>query len=125
MPSNPAFHVLRQPRHPAVGEAGFPVALRRCTPEPPPAIAADLIDLSRNGFRLRAAQPLEIGEAFFLDIFEEKSTLTVSLAATVRWRLEEADGQWLLGAQSKRQLDWETLGELFLNRVLVADRGSE
>ena len=112
--------VLRLPRHPAAGEAGFPVAIRRCTPEPPGAIAARLIDLSRGGFRLRAAQPLEVGEAFLLDIFEEQSALTVTVPGPVRWRLEEADGRWLFGCQSKRQLDWETLGELFLHRVLRA-----
>jgi len=115
--------VLRLPRHPAAGEAGFPVAVRRCTPESPVAIAADLLDLSRNGFRLRTALPLEIGESLYLDIFEERSSLTLALPATVRWRLEEPDGRWLLGCQAKRELDWETLGELFLNEVLLTNSG--
>jgi hypothetical protein len=115
--------VLRLPRHAASGDAGFPVAVRRSTAESPVAVAADLLDLSRHGFRLRTAVPLEIGESLYLDVFEEKSGLTLALPATVRWRLEEPDRRWLLGCQTKQELDWETLGELFLSQVLVADTG--
>jgi hypothetical protein len=79
------------------------------------------MDLSREGFRLRVAQPLEIGEALWLDLFEETSGFSLTLPATVRWRLEEPDGRWLLGCRSKRQLEWETLGELFLSKVLLAE----
>lgn len=114
-------YVLRRPRHPAAGEQGFPAAIRRATPESPIALAADLVDLSREGFRVRVAQPLEVGESLFLDLFEEQSGLSLTLPATVRWRLAEADGHWLLGCHSKRELEWETLGELFLNKVLLTD----
>lgn len=82
---------------------------------------ADLVDLSRDGFRLRAAVPLEIGESFFMDLFEEASALHLNLPGVVRWRLEDSDGRWLLGCQSQREIDWETLGELFLNKVLLTD----
>ena len=121
MASDFSRYVLRRPRHPATGDLGFPVAVRRSAPDSPGPIDAGLVDLSREGFRVRSDVPLEIGESLFMDLFEETSGLRLTLPGTVRWRLAEGDGRWLLGCQSKRQLDWETLGELFLNKVLLAD----
>jgi len=114
-------YVFRRPRHPTTGLMGYPVSVRRSAPQSPGPLEAALVDLSRDGFRVRSLEPLEIGESVSIEIFEESSKLSVSLAGVVRWRLEDGDGGWLAGCQAKRQLDWETLGELFLNRVLLAD----
>ena len=122
MSSDFSQYVLRKPRHAAAGASGFPVAIRRSAEQSAGSIGADLVDLSRDGFRLRLAAAPAIGESVALDLCEPKSGIEVTLSGTVRWCQAEADGQWLVGCQSERQLDWETLGELFLNNVLDADR---
>jgi hypothetical protein len=121
MPANFCQFVARKPRH-EVATAGLPVAITRVGPRPPACFQADLLDLSREGFRLRSGVELAVGESFALELRDEKSGLALTLSGTVRWQQPQPEQIWLLGCQSQQQLDWETLGELFLNEILATSR---
>ena len=122
MPSDFSQYVPRRPRHAVAAAAGLPVTVTPTGPRPPASFQADLLDLSREGFRLRSAVPLAVGESFTLELREEKFGLALTLSGTVRWQQPQPEEIWLLGCQSQQQLDWETLGELFLNEILVTGR---
>ena len=119
MPSDFSQYVPRRPRYGAAAARGVPVTVTRTGPRPPACFQADLLDLSREGFRLRSGVPLAVGETFSLELRDEKFGLALRLSGTVRWQQQEPEEIWLLGCQSPQELDWETLGELFLNEILA------
>ena len=110
--------VLRLPRHPAVQEQGVPVTV---TTQSTPPTSARLLDLSRHGFRLRCPLGLALGEELRLELRREQCGLDLALRGSIRWRQGEASGAFVLGCESAQPLDWETLGELFLHRVLSTE----
>ena len=107
-------YVARKPRHAASGievEVG----------DPPASVKAELVNLSRDGFQLRLPLPLNKSDPITMRLCEPASGLCLTLSGVVRWRCAEQSGTWLLGCQSDRRVDLETMGEMFLSGVLVAD----
>ena len=111
-------HVPRKPRHQAVDTAGLQVEVERPDAAARGVVPAELLDLSREGIRLRVGLPLVVRESVTVRLRAEGSAVDVALPCTVRWRRPEEDGTWSVGCESARQLDWETLGELFFSGVL-------
>ena len=93
--------------------------MERSGAETTPAIEAQLVDLSREGFRLRVPSPLEDRAPITVRI-RTHDGMDLTLAGTVRWQRAEDDA-WLVGCVADRPTDWETLGELFLHNVLNTD----
>jgi len=129
MASDHSQYVPRRPRHAATGESGYSVRVTRAldagTGEPSGAesdstFPADLVDLSRDGFCLRSAASAPVGSLLTIELRHDQGGLALTLRGEVRWQRPQADGRWLLGCHSEQQIDWATLGELFLNNVLVA-----
>lgn len=118
MPCDFSNFVLRKPRHDVADEGGLAVTIQREAGRRPLCFQADLLDLSRDGFRLRSAVPLAAGETFVLELSDERFGLQLALSGTVRWQQAQPEEVWLLGCQTETPLDWETLGELFLSEVL-------
>ena len=114
-------HVPRHPRHQAVDAAQLQVEVERAGGKTRPAVQAELLDLSRDGIRLRVALPLMVRESITVRLRAEGSAVNVALPCTVRWRRPENDGTWSIGCESARQVDWETLGELFFSGVLATE----
>ena len=79
------------------------------------------MNLSRNGFQLRTTAPLARGESITLQMRDPQTGFQTSLPATVKWRRAADDGWWSYGGTFTETVDWETLGELFLNKILDAD----
>ncbi len=84
-------------------------------------IEGELIDLSRHGVRLRTKIRLSQQESITVRLRDDKAAVDLAIPGTVRWQRPEQDGTWSLGCALARQVDWETLGELFLGNVLVMD----
>lgn len=110
--------VPRSPRHSSTGAT---VEVRRAPGTTATATGAELINLSREGFQLRLPAALDEQETVVMSVSAPDHEVDVMFPATVRWRREEPNGNWLAGCQTSWQLDLDTLGELFLNEILVAD----
>jgi hypothetical protein len=84
-------------------------------------VQAELQDLSRMGFQLRLAVPLATEESVQLRLHVEQADFSLLLRGTVRWQNRLGDDAWLVGCGCQAPVDWESLGELFLNEVLSQD----
>ncbi len=111
----------RKPRHPAAGNNQLRVVVARSRGSVPKRLQAELTNFSRHGFQLRVAFPLKVEEPINVRFHEEATGLRLALPALVRWRGPERDGKWLVGCLSAREVDLETLGELFLSNVLASE----
>ena len=114
-------YVARPPRYDTADDQSLQVAIQRAVGETPERIEARLLNLSRDGFQVRTSVPLAAKEAIVLKFEEPESGLEFDLPGTVCWEQVQGDGSWVQGCQSARQLDWEVLGELFLNELLATD----
>lgn len=110
--------VARNPRHQPTDKAELNIEVRRSVGEPR-SFGAELIDFSRDGFRLRAPIPLIVNEPVEVLIEDRNSTFSLTVSATAQWQRPENGDTWLTGLKFDRQADWETLGELFLNDILA------
>jgi hypothetical protein len=115
-------YIARRPRHQTAGSPDVRVLVERGEGEDPTRASAELLDLSRTGIRLRTAASLAVDESLTVEIRDESSGLQLTRPATVRWTSPEPDGKWSVGCLFAEQVDWPTLGELFLNDVLSTER---
>jgi hypothetical protein len=110
----------RRPRHQATAAEAITIELRRAAGQLPECVAAELLDLSRQGARLRAPAALGEDEDLTFSLRSAQPALDLHLTGVVRWRKQEAVGRWLYGCEFKDELPLETLGELFLSGILSA-----
>jgi hypothetical protein len=110
----------RKPRYPSTGRKAVRAEIERSPGRTPGVVSADLQDLSRNGFQVRTPIPLQSGEAIRVRIEIEQPALSLTVPGTVRWQRAD-EGAWVAGCLSDRPIDWESLGELFLNDILDTD----
>ena len=116
--------VARSPRHKMAEESAVRVELGRSASDLPTVPEATIVDFSRNGLQLRLTAPLVEQEAISVRLEDERSGMDLTLSGIVRWQRREDDDAWLVGCHCDEELDWETLGELFLNEVLVREEPS-
>ncbi len=109
--------IARDPRHPSTG---IRVEVRRSPGGVADSVDAVLVNLSREGFQLRLPTAAEKHDTVVMKITAPEQGVDVMFPADVRW-CREGDGDWLVGCKTNWQVDLETLGELFLNEILVAD----
>lgn len=110
--------VARRPRHEATVAKAVRVQLERGNHALPATVSAELVDLSRQGARLRAEIALAEDEAVAIRLRAAATGLDLTLPGAVRWRAQEAGGQWSYGCQFKEEVPLEMLGELFLCGIL-------
>lgn len=108
----------RKPRYAGNQSHRLEVRLERPA-DPAPAPAAELVDLSRSGMQLRASAPVATGESIVVRLRDVESGVDLSLPATVRSLAPERPGAWRVGCRFTREVPLETLGELFLNDILM------
>ena len=111
--------VARRPRYDAAEEQAAEVTVRRLAVETADRVEAELVNISRDGFQIQTSVPLAAKEVIVLELRHPQSGLEFSLPGTICWQAPQDDSTWLHGCQSARPLDWETLGELFLNKILA------
>ena len=114
-------YVARKPRHAAEEGEAFEVCVERVPGSMPTVFSAHLTNLSREGLGFCANVPLEIDEWLTLKIQAKLSDFRLVLPATVRWRKKDSDDTWIFGCKAERLIDWESLGEMFLQDALVAE----
>ena len=112
-------YVLRRPRHQVAQR--FLVEVHRASAAMPGPVEAELVNLSRQGFQLRMSVPLTIQESIGVRLRVQQANLDVTLPGIVQWQQSDDGGKWLVGCQAVHEVEWETLGELFLNGVLAVD----
>lgn len=61
---------------------------------------------------------LAAGERIVVRLRHGASGLQLDMAGAVDWQRQDADGQWIVGCRFAEELDWETLGEMFLSGIL-------
>lgn len=110
----------RRPRHGLIAAEAVTMEVRREPGEMPQTLAAEILDLSRQGARLRASAAVGEHEVLTICLSGAELALDLHLTGVVRWRKQEADGRWLYGCEFKDELPLETLGELFLCGILSA-----
>ena len=121
MPHDFLQYTARRPRYQAREASPARLEVRRLAGKQPSLIAAELVDFSRSGFRLRLAAPVEVKENLSIELHVEQSQSPWQFPATVRWQRAEGSQSWLVGCQAQSEVDWETLGELFLRGILSTD----
>ncbi len=107
-------YVTRPPRHLAGDTKPPHVRIAQASGR---IIEAELRDLSRQGCQLRVPTPLANGEPVIVRIEQEDSGLQLTIEGTIRWQ-RPGEGAWFVGCQASREIDWESLGELFLSGIL-------
>jgi len=114
-------YAARKPRHSAAPADKVAVHIERLPGFDPVEVPCQLCDVSRTGAQTRSAVPLQAGESCDLHISVKDAQLKVVLPATIRWSRQEPEtGEFLTGFLFPVETSYETLGELFLNGVLVA-----
>lgn len=108
--------MARRPRHQSTG-GELAVALVRHAGRSPAALAASLVDFSRQGARLTVACQLDPAEPVVVRFQSGGIGLDLDLAGAVRWQTYQAE-HWLVGCQFDEEVSMETLGELFLRGIL-------
>ncbi len=122
MVENKSGYTAGKPRGESSGAKRLRVEVRRGPGRTPGVIEAELVDLSRGGIGLRVAASLAVSESITVRLEDEASKLKLTRSATVRWARRDAEGKWAIGCRFDEQMDWEILGELFLNEILAAER---
>lgn len=122
MDEHPETYHARRPRHQAIASTTYCFHIERDPGNTSRSVDATLLDLSSSGAGLRVLQPLEVGEPIAIHLRQDTSRLLLTASGTVRWVSPDEQGGWLVGCLLDRPLDWETLGELFLEGVLSTDR---
>jgi Tfp pilus assembly protein PilZ len=118
VPYDGAEYILRDPRYViAEGQQTF-VELRRDDDPAAPPISSLLVDMSRKGMQILADVSLEIGEKITVFLREPSAELEVQLSGKVQWQRGTDDQQFVIGCQFDEDVNWETLGELFLSGIL-------
>jgi hypothetical protein len=121
MTSDFAAFEPRQPRHVATAPDRLCVEVEpRSIPKSEP-FRAQLVDLSRQGLQLRIPVPLAVHENVSVRIRDDDSGLSISVSGEVRWQRPAEDGHWFVGCRCQQELNWETMGELFLHELLAMD----
>ncbi len=111
-------YIARRPRHQAGDVAPLRVEVERGPGSVPGSIEVELVDLSRTGVRLRSPVPLAEAEAITVRLHDDQSPPRLTRSGTVRWARPDRGDTWSIGCQFSQSVDWETLGELFLNEFL-------
>jgi hypothetical protein len=106
--------VARKPRYPAIADQAAEAWLERADGR----LAANLVDFSRQGAGFVADEPADDDERVTVRVRHRESGLDLSLDGTVRWRHLHPDGAWRFGCEFDRPVSLETLGELFLHKIL-------
>ena len=109
----------RRPRHLPDENSSIELELRRGPAQRPQVVTAELLDLSRQGSRLRSESVLGEDEILTICLRTGELALDLDLTGVVRWRKQEAGGRWLYGCEFKDELSLEMLGELFLCGILA------
>lgn len=118
-------HAPRSPRHQATGTAELRVEVQRSGRQASSPVEAELLDISRSGIRFRVPLALTVEESITVRLHTEDLAVDLTLPCTVQWRRPEDDGVWSIGCESASQVDWETLGELFLCGALDTDLSND
>ena len=85
--------------------------------EPTP-VSAQLLDCTREELRLLLTVPLELRECIRVRLRDESSGLQLDVAGAITARRDETPDGWSVTCRFDHELDWETLGELFLCGIL-------
>jgi len=110
--------IVRDPRHRAKDITKAWAEVLRRGGRLPKRLPAMLIDLSRKGIQLRVAMLLERGERITVRLLHLPLEEEYALDATVQW-MRLADGNtYAVGCQFDDEIDFEILGELFLDGLL-------
>jgi hypothetical protein len=108
----------------AVTRHGAPVHILRTASRQ--GLSGQLVDCSRAVVQFRVTDSLADGERVVVRLRHEASGLQLDMAGTVDWQRPEPSGERLVGCRFAEELDWETLGELFLCGILdTAPRQTE
>jgi hypothetical protein len=111
----------RHPRHETTDGSKVLVVVRQPAVASADPIEARLVDLSRSGFQFHAPVSLPIDETITIEIRDDRVGLRLELSGIVRWQRPNDDGSWSVGCQCEQEVDWATMGELFLHEVLSMD----
>ena len=116
MKSNPLTFVPRNPRHQVNEEVPFQVRIER-EHEPSNPLNGQLLDFSRQGFRIQTADLLSMDERVTLCVDLADVQQFFRLKGAVRWLNREGE-TLIAGFHFDEQAPLELLGELVLHGVL-------
>ena len=111
-------YVVRDPRYLASDEAEVDIRVIRCADESDAEVLAKLIDFSRRGMQFLTATQYDQGESLYVHLRDGQSDFEVRLEGTVQWQRSAEDNAFSIGCQFHEEVDWATLGELFLCGIL-------
>jgi hypothetical protein len=104
--------VRAQQRH------GLSLLVDREADREPALLSAQLLDCSRVEIRLLVATPLQPQERIRVRLRDESSGLQLDVAGAIAAQRKEPPDGWSVTCRFDHELDWETLGELFLCGIL-------
>jgi hypothetical protein len=121
MPKSLELFHPRGPRHLSAEGEQATVELRRLAEQPHPDHLARPADISRTGMHLVLSKTLAIGATAFVTLRDSRGDAVLAREGKVQWARVGTDQRWHVGVEFTTQLDWETLGELFLRNILNAE----
>jgi hypothetical protein len=97
---------------------GLSLLLDREADRQPTPMSAQLLDCTREELRLLVAAPLELRERVRVRLRDVSSGLQLDVAGSITSRSDATPDGWSVTCRFDHELDWETLGELFLCGIL-------
>jgi hypothetical protein len=97
---------------------GLSLLMDREADRQPPLLNAQLIDCSRDEIQVLVSHSLDRGERVRVRLRDESSGLQLDVVGNVSAQREAPPSGWSVTCRFDHELDWETLGELFLCGIL-------
>jgi hypothetical protein len=110
--------LIRRPRHIVQDDGQVAVWVTSLDADQSWHFPATLVDVSRNGCRLFAADSLMPGDKIRLVMDLPVAERRTDALAEIRWQKEATSGEREYGLEFLPALEWEFLGELFLSGTL-------
>jgi hypothetical protein len=92
--------------------------LERVSREPVVSCDAELVDLSRNGLQIHAADRFDNDEPVVIHIQQDSTGIDLALSSRVRWQRSGEISAVAVGCVFDQPLGYEEMGELFLSGIL-------
>ena len=97
---------------------GLSLLVDRDADRDPSPVSAQLLDCTREELRLLLAVPLDLRECIRVRLRDESSGLQLDVSGAITARSDQTPDGWSVTCRFDHELDWETLGELFLCGIL-------
>jgi len=113
-----AQFIARHPRFDVVNDENLHVLVEIKVGDKIERLESSLVNISRRGVRLHVPADLKEDDHLNLQIRQTNSDLNICRKAQVQWSAQIDEGINVVGCRLASDINWEVMGELFLNDMI-------